>query len=121
MLFCFRATQRFNFIDALPISENVWKVGAEQEMFRADFAPKKIESLDVVNERVKVEVSKIRARHGSAPRRVGAVCAAGRLFSGEKLSVKAVHVIGEKAAAMTGAEFQFRESVENAAINKDPE
>ena len=74
-------------------------------MCGADFAPEKIESFCVVNQRVVVEVFEIGAGRGDAARRVGPVGAAGGLFSGGEFAIEAADVIGKEAAAMAGADF----------------
>src|SRR4030095_3566512 len=100
-----RTRQGFDFVSALPIAEHGWEIRSQKQMFTSDFAPLKVERLDVVDQRIEVEVFEINARHGSAVRGVRPVGATGILFAGKKFLIKAADVIGKKSPAMAGAEF----------------
>src|SRR4026208_1680445 len=83
------ARQRFDSVDALPITEYVRKVGAEHYMLRADFAAEKIASFDVVNPRIEVQVLEISAWQRSAFRHVGPIGAPDRLLSRDEFAIEA--------------------------------
>ena len=104
-----RAIECLNFFARQPIAKSVGIVRPQHQSIVADLAAQIFQSIDVVHQRVEVKIFQVRARWVGCLRRTDAL-------AGCELLIEAAEVIGQKAAAMEGANFQIRKSIEQAAV-----
>ena len=89
-----------NFFHAVPVAERVRIVGAEHETIVTDFASQVFQGIDVVDQRIEIEVFQISAR------RVGRLRRPNTLTSYE-FFVKAPEMYGKKPPPWRAHNFKF--------------